>query len=114
MPAPNVLYQRPLILTHLRWADGRGYKIRASELRPVQVWGPATRAAGFAAECRRQCEAIAVAGRTDLGRAETEFWERVTAGTWENSADTPAPEGCVWAIFQTRQDAGGMLSYLVR
>jgi hypothetical protein len=29
--------------------------LRAAGLRPVQIWVPDTRRAGFAAECRRQC-----------------------------------------------------------
>lgn len=30
-------------------------RMRASGLRPVQIWLPDTKAPGFAAECRRQC-----------------------------------------------------------
>lgn len=30
-------------------------RLRAAGLRPVQIWVPDTRRAGFAAECRRQC-----------------------------------------------------------
>jgi hypothetical protein len=59
-------------------------KLRASGLRPVQIWVPDTRAAGFAAECRRQCELIAAAEGTDAGRIETEFWERVSADAWDD------------------------------
>jgi hypothetical protein len=33
--------------------------LRAAGLRPVQIWVPDTRRVGFAAECRRQCLAIA-------------------------------------------------------
>lgn len=29
--------------------------LRQAGLRPVQIWVPDTRRAGFAAECRRQC-----------------------------------------------------------
>ena len=29
--------------------------LRAAGLRPVQIWVPDSRQAGFAAECRRQC-----------------------------------------------------------
>lgn len=32
--------------------------LRAAGLRPVQIWVPDTRKAGFAAECRRQCLAL--------------------------------------------------------
>ena len=32
--------------------------LRAAGLRPVQIWVPDTRRAGFAAECRRQCLAL--------------------------------------------------------
>jgi hypothetical protein len=59
-------------------------KMRASGLRPIQIWVPDTRAAGFAAECRRQCGVIAAAERTDAGRAEAEFWERVGADAWDD------------------------------
>jgi hypothetical protein len=44
---------------------------------------PDTRAPGFAEEVRRQCEAIAAAEDTAEGRAETAFWEAVTADTWD-------------------------------
>ena len=59
-------------------------KMRAAGLRPVQIWVPDTRAAGFAAECRRQCELIAEAERTDTGLEETEFWEHVSADAWDD------------------------------
>jgi hypothetical protein len=58
-------------------------KMRASGLRPVQIWIPDTRAPGFAAECRRQCELIANADKTDAGRTEAEFWEKVSADAWD-------------------------------
>ena len=58
-------------------------KLRAAGLRPVQVWVPDTRAPGFAEEVRRQCEAIAAAEDTAEGRAETAFWEAITADTWD-------------------------------
>jgi len=55
--------------------------LRASGLRPVQIWVPDTRRAGFADECRRQCLLL----RKDraergvlkwLGRAaDTEGWK---------------------------------------
>jgi hypothetical protein len=63
----------------------RGDKLRASGLHLVQIRVPDTRAAGFAAECRRQCELIAEAERTDAGRTETEFWERVSADAWDDA-----------------------------
>jgi hypothetical protein len=59
-------------------------KMRAAGLRPVQIWVPDTRSPDFAAECRRQCEAIARAERTGAGRAESEFWERVSADAWDD------------------------------
>jgi Protein of unknown function (DUF3018) len=58
-------------------------KMRAAGLRPVQIWVPDTSAAGFAAECRRQCEAIAASEQTDLGHAETVFWEQVGTDAWD-------------------------------
>ncbi len=44
--------------------------LRASGLRPVQIWVPDTRQPGFAAECRRQAQIVAIADQTDrdLGR----------------------------------------------
>ncbi len=59
-------------------------KMRASGLRPVQIWVPDTRAPDFAAECRRQCERIAASNKTDAGRGEAEFWERVSADAWDD------------------------------
>jgi hypothetical protein len=59
-------------------------KMRAAGPRPVQIWVPDTRAPGFAAECRRQCELIAAAERADAARTETEFWERVSADAWDD------------------------------
>ena len=43
---------------------------------------PDTRGPGFAEEVRRQCEAITAAEDTAEGRAETAFWEAVSADTW--------------------------------
>jgi len=39
--------------------------LRASGLRPVQLWVPDTRAPGFAAECRRQAAIVAAADVDD-------------------------------------------------
>jgi hypothetical protein len=39
--------------------------LRASGLRPVQIWVPDTRRPGFAEECRRQSRLVAEADRTD-------------------------------------------------
>jgi len=39
--------------------------LRAAGLRPVQIWVPDTRRAGFAEECRRQSRAVAVADAAD-------------------------------------------------
>ena len=36
--------------------------LRAAGLRPVQIWVPDTRSAGFDAECRRQSLVIAASG----------------------------------------------------
>lgn len=48
--------------------------LRAAGLRPVQIWVPDTRQAGFAAECRRQSAALA----DDPQETETLDWiERV-------------------------------------
>jgi hypothetical protein len=55
--------------------------LRAAGLRPVQIWVPDTRQAGFAAECRRQCLALRK-GRSEanhlawlLSAADTEGWK---------------------------------------
>ena len=39
--------------------------LRRAGLRPIQIWAPDTRGAGFAAECRRQSELAAQADRND-------------------------------------------------
>ena len=41
--------------------------LRAAGLRPVQIWVPDTRRAGFAEECRRQARAAAEADAGDSG-----------------------------------------------
>ncbi|WHA42261.1 antitoxin MazE family protein [Agrobacterium larrymoorei] len=42
--------------------------LRASGLRPVQIWVPDTRLAGFAEECRRQSHLVA-----ELDHQDAEF-----------------------------------------
>jgi hypothetical protein len=39
--------------------------LRAAGLRPIQIWVPDTRRAGFAAECERQALLVAVADAGD-------------------------------------------------
>jgi len=39
--------------------------LRAAGLRPVQIWVPDTRRAGFAEECRRQSRIVAAADAAD-------------------------------------------------
>lgn len=41
--------------------------LRAAGLRPVQIWVPDNRRAGFADECRRQARAVAAADADDRG-----------------------------------------------
>ena len=55
--------------------------LRASGLRPVQIWVPDTRGPGFAAECRRQSLLVAQAAAHEsdtllwLGQvADTDGW----------------------------------------
>ena len=48
-------------------------KLRAAGLRPVQIWVPDTRAAGFAKECARQVRLIRES-ETPERRAEDETW----------------------------------------
>ncbi len=35
--------------------NARSAALRAAGLRPIEIWVPNTRRAGFAEECRRQC-----------------------------------------------------------
>jgi hypothetical protein len=51
--------------------------LRAAGLRPVQIWVPDTRRAGFAAECRRQCLAL----RKDGAERNTLKWLSKVADT---------------------------------
>lgn len=44
--------------------------LRASGLRPVQIWVPDTRRAGFAEECRRQSQLL----QNDAHEQETADW----------------------------------------
>ncbi len=56
-------------------------KLRATGLRPVQVWVPDTRAPGFAEEVRRQCLLIAAAENTPEVREEAAFWEALATNS---------------------------------
>ena len=49
----------------------RREKLRAAGLRPVQIWVPDTRAAGFAQECARQAGLIR---RSETGATEADAW----------------------------------------
>lgn len=51
--------------------------LRAAGLRPIQIWVPDTRKAGFAAECRRQCLAL----RKDAADRKTLKWLASVADT---------------------------------
>ncbi len=55
-------------------------KLRAAGLRPVQIWVPDTRAAGFAEGCARQARLICDA-ETAESRAEDEAWFEVSDTT---------------------------------
>jgi hypothetical protein len=48
-------------------------KLRAAGLRPVQIWVPDTRAAGFAQECARQARLVRDS-EAHASRAEDEAW----------------------------------------
>jgi Protein of unknown function (DUF3018) len=52
--------------------------LRAAGLRPVQIWVPDTRSAGFAAECRRQSRLVARAAEHE---ADTLLWLEQVADT---------------------------------
>ena len=71
-------------LTSAERVRRRRDKMRAAGLRPIQIWVPDTRAPGFGPECRRQCELLAKAEQTGEARAETAFWESVTADAWDD------------------------------
>lgn len=51
--------------------------LRAAGLRPVQIWVPDTRRAGFAEECRRQCLIV----RNDPQETEVLEWIEKAADT---------------------------------
>jgi hypothetical protein len=51
--------------------------LRASGLRPLQIWVPDTRRPGFAEECRRQSNAL----RNDPQEGETLDWLEAAADT---------------------------------
>ena len=55
--------------------------LRAAGLRPVQIWVPDTRRAGFADECRRQSRAL----RADSQETDVLDWMEIAADTegWE-------------------------------
>ena len=57
--------------------------LRAAGLRPVQIWLPDTRRAGFAEECRRQSR---LAAETDFADRDLQSF---MDGAW---ADLPADE----------------------
>ena len=61
--------------------------LRAAGLRPVQIWVPDTRRAGFAEECRRQ--SLALIG--DAHEDETLDWLVAAADIteWESFAEGP-------------------------
>ncbi len=52
-------------------------KLRAAGLRPVQIWVPDTRAAGFARECARQARLIRDSESAEH-RAEDEAWHEAS------------------------------------
>ena len=56
-------------------------KLRAAGLRPVQIWVPDARAAGFAAECARQARLIRDAETPESRAAEDESWFEVSDKT---------------------------------
>ena len=61
-------------------------RLRRAGLRPVQIWAPDTRGAGFAAECRRQSELAAQADRNDPELSE--FLDAALADIFDHS-DSP-------------------------
>lgn len=59
----------------------RRAKLRATGLRPVQLWVPDTRDPRFIEECRRQSKLLRDS-ETAASRAEDEAWEAASAETW--------------------------------
>ena len=57
--------------------------LRASGLRPVQIWVPDTRRPGFADECRRQAALVAEADRNDPALAGFLTAAAATVEGWE-------------------------------
>lgn len=56
------------------------HRLRRKGLRPVQIWVPDTRAAGFSAECRRQAR---LASRTAHEKPALDFISEIAA--WDNA-----------------------------
>lgn len=54
-------------------------RLRRKGLRPVQIWVPDTRAAGFSAECRRQAR---LAARAAQEKPVLDFISEIAA--WDN------------------------------
>jgi hypothetical protein len=55
-------------------------KLRAAGLRPVQIWAPDTRAAGFSEECARQSRLVREA-ETPASHAENDAWFEIADKT---------------------------------
>ena len=55
-------------------------KLRAAGLRPVQIWVPDTRAAGFAQECTRQARLVRDS-EAHANQAEDEAWFKTSDTT---------------------------------
>ncbi|MCP1116929.1 antitoxin MazE family protein [Robbsia andropogonis] len=68
---PTTLNDR--VRTHRR-------NLRASGLRPIQIWVPDTRRAGFAEECIRQSKVVA---HSTSEQELTEFVESASEDEWE-------------------------------
>ena len=65
--------------------------LRAQGLRPVQIWIPDTRAAGFAEECARQATIADAANRADSELSQ--FEEAVAADIAEHLNALEAGQG---------------------
>ena len=59
-------------------------KLRASGLRPLQIWVPDTTAPGFAAEAARQAQRLAEWEASPEGREEMAFWDDLAAEAWDD------------------------------
>jgi mRNA interferase MazF len=86
--------------------------LRATGLRPVQLWVTDTRRPGFAAECRRQCLAVHAPSGRKARRISLKRGDLVTWNPPRSSADCGARRTTPVALIMQRDqfDAQGLVS----